>query len=156
MEAPRPPTIIPMWITGTSTQFPYIPTPLSRIWSNGSAHTGFDKLMPEGRRSPWKFLPRPGARLSVTFGPPLSPEAVRAATMASGTGLGLGLGEPWRDGESRRVTEKAEAEEEAEVKVRVALTELVQRAVEGLGRQVSGDLLDGSPPDHHRDHQQRT
>ncbi|KAH9987961.1 hypothetical protein BJV77DRAFT_1061507 [Russula vinacea] len=102
----HPPTIIPMWIT---------------------AHA-------EGRRAPWKFLPRPGARLSVTFGAPLSPAAV-CATMASGTGLGLG---PWRDGET-------------EVKVRVALTELVQRAVEGLGRQVSGDMLNGS-----RHHQQRT
>ena len=62
--------------------------------------------------------------------------------MASGTGSGLG---PWRDGESR------ETIGETEVKVRVALTELVQRAVEGLGRQVSGDMLNGS-----RHHQQRT
>jgi len=85
--------------------------------------------MPEGRRAPWKFLPRPGARLSVTFGAPLSHAAVRAA-MASGMGG---------------------AKAEAEVKVRIELTELMQRAVEGLGRQVSGDLLTGSPP-----HQRRT
>jgi hypothetical protein len=33
-----------------------------------------------------------------------------------------------------------------EVEVRIALTELVQRSVEALGRQVSGDLLTGRPP----------
>ncbi|KAI0289019.1 hypothetical protein BC826DRAFT_1034704 [Russula brevipes] len=38
--------------------------------------TGFDKLMPESCRASWKLLPRPGARLSVTFGAPLSPAAV--------------------------------------------------------------------------------
>jgi hypothetical protein len=31
------------------------------------------------------------------------------------------------------------------VEVRIALTELVQRTVEALGRQVSGDLLTGVP-----------
>jgi hypothetical protein len=39
---------------------------------------GFDKLMPEGRRALWKFLPCQGAFLSVTFGPPLSLATVRA------------------------------------------------------------------------------
>ncbi|KAH9953501.1 hypothetical protein BC827DRAFT_131866 [Russula dissimulans] len=39
---------------------------------------GFDGLMPEGRRAPWKYLPRPGAHLSVTFGSSLAPAAVRA------------------------------------------------------------------------------
>jgi hypothetical protein len=39
---------------------------------------------------------------------------------------------------------------EAEVKVRIALTELMQHAVEDLGRQVSGDSLTGLPHDHHR------
>jgi monolysocardiolipin acyltransferase len=121
------------------------------VQTEARTYTGFDKLMPEGRRAPWKFLPRPGARLSVTFGAPLSPAAVRA-TMGSGTELGLGQ---WHDGEVGQVKGEvdADAEAEAEVKVRIALTELVQRAVEGLGRQVSGDLLNGSLPHHH---QQRT
>ena len=108
--------------------------------------------MPEGRRVPWKFLPRPGARLSVTFGAPLSPEAVRA-TMVSGMGLDFG---PWRDGEGKLQQGgqvKPKVDVEAESAVRIALTEQVQRAVEGLGRQVSGDLLTGSP---YHDHQQRT
>ena len=105
--------------------------------------------MPEGRRVPWKFFPRPGARLSVTFGAPLSHEAVRA-TMVSRMGPDLGS---WRDGEGRQQGRlvKAKVDVEAEVAVRIALTELMQRAVEALGRQVSGDLLTGSPY-----HQQRT
>jgi monolysocardiolipin acyltransferase len=104
--------------------------------------------MPEGRRAPWKFLPRPGARLSVTFGAPLSPAAVRAK-MASGIELEL---EPWHDGEGKQ-QQSRQVKVGGEVEVRIALTELVQRAVEGLGRQVSGDLLTGSPYHHH---QQRT
>lgn len=36
----------------------------------------------------------------------------------------------------------------AEVETRIAVTELVQRAVEVLGRQVSGDLLTGPPYQH--------
>ncbi|KAI9461407.1 acyltransferase-domain-containing protein [Russula earlei] len=96
METPRPPTIIPMWLTG------------------------FDDLMPEGRRSPWKYLPHPGVRLSVTFGAPIPPAAVHAT-----------LGEQ----EKKRV----------DVETRMALTDLVQRAVEDLGRKVSGDLLIGPP-----------
>ncbi|OCH85080.1 acyltransferase-domain-containing protein [Obba rivulosa] len=47
MEAAKPPIIIPMWLTG------------------------FHTLMPEGRPFPWKFLPRYGAKLSVSFGPPV-------------------------------------------------------------------------------------
>jgi hypothetical protein len=57
----------------------------------------------------------------------------------------------WPEGRQRSKQVKAEAE----VKVRIALTEFVQHAVEGLGRQVSGDLLNGSPPPHHH-HEQRT
>ena len=104
--------------------------------------------MPEGRRAPWKFLPRPGARLSVTFGAPLSPAAVRAK-MVSGIELELGL---WRDVEGKQ-QQSRQVKVDGEVEVRIALTELVQRAVEGLGRQVSGDVLTGSPYHHH---QQRT
>ncbi|KAH9036452.1 acyltransferase-domain-containing protein [Lactarius pseudohatsudake] len=109
METPRPPAIIPMWITG------------------------FDKLMPEGRHAPWKYLPRPGARLSVTFGAPVSPAAVLGA-------LGTTTRSDVVPGEA------AEAQEARRREVRIALTEVVQRAVEALGRQVSGDLLTGSGP----------
>ena len=40
------------------------------------------------------------------------------------------------------------------MEVRMALTGFVRRAVEALGRQVSGDLLSGLTYHHH--HQQRT
>ena len=38
---------------------------------------GFDQIMPEGRSSPWKFFPRPGASLSITFGKPVDNAAIR-------------------------------------------------------------------------------
>ncbi|KAF8897207.1 acyltransferase-domain-containing protein, partial [Infundibulicybe gibba] len=47
METITPPVIIPMWLTG------------------------FEGLMPEGRAFPYKYLPRPGARLSISFGTPI-------------------------------------------------------------------------------------
>ncbi|KAI0739631.1 acyltransferase-domain-containing protein [Daedaleopsis nitida] len=47
MEAQKPPVIIPMWLTG------------------------FDKLMPEGRPFPCKYLPKRDAKLSITFGKPI-------------------------------------------------------------------------------------
>ena len=35
--------------------------------------------MPEGRSAPWKFFPKPGVALSVTFGKPISPSSIKAA-----------------------------------------------------------------------------
>jgi monolysocardiolipin acyltransferase len=94
--------------------------------------------MPEGRRAPWKYLPRPGARLSVSFGAPLPHATVRAA-------LGTCAGGRWAQ-HRHRGEEVPTREAQAETEVRIALTELVQRAVEALGRQVSGDMLTGLPP----------
>ena len=104
--------------------------------------------MPEGRRAPWKFLPLPGARLSVTFGAPLSHAVVRA-TMASASGMAQA---PWYDdgeGKEQSIGTPVKLDPEAEVKVRIALTELMQHAVEVLGRQVSGDSLTELPHHHH-------
>lgn len=111
--------------------------------------------MPEGRRVPWKFLPRQGARLSVTFGAPLLPTVVRA-TMASASGIAPAPAPSCGDGEGKERSTSTgmlvKMGAEAEVMVRIALTELMQHAVEALGRQVSGDLLTGLPNhhDHHR------
>jgi hypothetical protein len=58
--------------------------------------------MPEGRHAPWKYLPRPGARLSVTFGTPVPPTAVRGA-----------LGTTMREEVPGETTEAEEDEEEA-------------------------------------------
>lgn len=49
------PTVIPMWLTG------------------------YERLMPEGRAFPYKYLPRFGAKLSVTFGDPIPPEMLLEA-----------------------------------------------------------------------------
>ena len=84
--------------------------------------------MPEGRHAPWKYLPRPGVRLSVTFGTPVPPEVVRGA-----------LGTVTRDEVVPGEAEQGQQRKDREV--RIALTDVVQRAVEALGRQVSGDLL---------------
>ena len=130
METPRPPTIIPMWITGA-----FLPLPLLSSSLNARTHAGFDKLMPEGRHAPWKYLPRPGAHLSVTFGTPMSPAVVRAALGGTATST------------CEEVVPGAAAEAEVQRsrdrEVRIAVTEVVQRAVEALGRQVSGNLLTG-------------
>jgi len=96
--------------------------------------------MPEGRHAPWKYLPRPGARLSVTFGTPMPPTAVRDA-------LGTTHAEGPILGDAAKARE--EARQRTDREVRIALTEVVQRAVEALGRQVSGSLLTGSEPEPH-------
>lgn len=83
--------------------------------------SGFDQLMPEGRSFPYNYIPRPGKHLSVTFGEPLEPgelEALRA---------NVGHTDP----------EIAQT--------RIAVTDVLHRAVEGLGRSVSGDLLARTP-----------
>jgi monolysocardiolipin acyltransferase len=91
--------------------------------------------MPEGRHAPWKYLPRPGARLSVTFGAPVSPAVVRGA-----------LGTATREEVVSGAAAEAEARRIKDREVRIAVTEVVQRAVEALGRQVSGNLLTGPGP----------
>jgi hypothetical protein len=63
-----------------------------------------------------------------------------------GTGMGTGVGE---EGEGKHQEGYVKREAVAEVETRIAVTELVQRAVEVLGRQVSGDLLTGPPYQHH-------
>ena len=40
---------------------------------------GFDKLMPENRPLPWKYIPRLGCKLSITFGDPLSAQDIQVA-----------------------------------------------------------------------------
>ena len=115
--------------------------------------------MPEGRRAPWKFLPRQGARLSKTFGAPFSPVLVRA-TMASASGMASEPEPLCGDGEGKERSTSTgmsvKIDPGAEVKVRIALTELMQHAVEALGRQVSGDLLTGLPNHHDRHDHHRT
>jgi monolysocardiolipin acyltransferase len=122
METPRPPMIIPMWITG------------------------FDRVMPEGRRFPFKYMPRFGAPLSVTFGDPIPPENIIGAlqhrtVLPANTS---GTASSWVSQPNRPSTVKRELgnDEESE-DIRIEITEVVQRAVEELGRNVSGQTLGG-------------
>ncbi|KIY45961.1 tafazzin-PC [Fistulina hepatica ATCC 64428] len=94
------PTIIPMWLTG------------------------FDRLMPEGRKFPFNFMPRFGQHLSVTFGEPIS------------------------GGELQKIVNYRHASRSqpsaADLKAfRSALVTVLHESVESLGRSVSGDSLTG-------------
>lgn len=125
MESKKPPVIIPTWITG------------------------FDKLMPEGRKFPYKFFPRPGAELSVTFGQPLSADSIRRdlgvhlplADYGSQSGLKTGE-EPggWLGTEVQNRMKTAEGLSH----IRTRVTGIIHDAVENLGRSVSARLLDNN------------
>lgn len=147
MESKTPPVIIPMWLTG------------------------FNQLMPEGRAFPYKYLPRPGAELSVTFGNPLPADAIRQALLQRGhlpvptshSGLvGSGivkeeseqprgwLAEELQRGLESRIKMTGEAQSssvgssvtvEELPRIRSHVTSIIHDAVENLGRSVSGRLL---------------
>lgn len=170
METSVPPVIIPIWLTGKFSIYfqivlPYVYVPV-----------GFDKLMPEGRPSPYKFFPRLGAELSVTIGDPLLMEDIRATLAVLSTDPVDGLhcsksngirksrdtgdvsGEEsvrgWMGKEVIQKATSATSEDVArkqrldlEMKIRMEITAIVQRGVEALGRKVSGDLLGGSRND---------
>jgi len=143
-ETAVPPVTIPMWLTG------------------------FDKLMPEHRPYPWKFIPRLGCKLSITFGDPLSPQEVQAALRVlshkdartspgqSVTPIkdgdvedgeerlfGIGHVERVREGITRESIsiDLEESRKRRTDHVRSMVTAIVQREVEALGRRVSGDNL---------------
>ncbi|KAE8222219.1 hypothetical protein CF319_g4546 [Tilletia indica] len=63
METERAPVCVPIWISG------------------------FDQVMPEPRSRP-RWLPRPGATLSITFGRPVSQEAMRNVLTAESGCIG--------------------------------------------------------------------
>ncbi|TRM68468.1 acyltransferase-domain-containing protein [Schizophyllum amplum] len=91
-EVRAPPIIIPMWLNG------------------------FNKLMPEGRPFPYKYIPRAGQELSVTFGAPLAADKM----------------------------DRIERLRAAEDDNRSAITSILRDAVEELGYRVSGPSLGGA------------
>ncbi|KZP13038.1 hypothetical protein FIBSPDRAFT_754067 [Athelia psychrophila] len=118
METAVPPIVIPMWLTG------------------------FDQLMPEGRAFPWKYIPRLGVKLSVTFGKPLPPEDIQAALRAMGREELFGVSSPdrVREGVTREaigMNLESEPRKRQIDHTRSMVTAVVQRAVEELGRCVS-------------------
>ncbi|KAF8138153.1 acyltransferase-domain-containing protein [Boletus edulis] len=162
METNVPPLIVPMWLTG------------------------FDKLMPERRSFPYKCFPKLGVRLGVTFGDPIPPEKIMDALNAlrrlkrptsppgalensmrhSEPSIRSGLygtscvggwmeraivrvgGEDLLEGPERR----AQMDE-----IRSEVTAITQRAVEDLGKKVSGNTLGLTLPhqSESRDHRVR-
>ncbi|KAJ3574527.1 hypothetical protein NP233_g1711 [Leucocoprinus birnbaumii] len=142
MESTTPPVIIPMWLTG------------------------FDQLMPEGRAFPYKYFPRPGAELSVTFGDPIPADTIRQGLLPSTSPLSSDVldpslvkageeakgwaGEDVRRNMDQRKLEMSEAgESPARLRstaeelplIRSRVTSIIHDAVEDLGRSVSGRLL---------------
>jgi len=91
-------------ITETKSHPTFIP-----VWL-----TGFDQLMPLGRKFPFKYLPRAGADLSITFGKPIPVE---------------------------ELLEAANSKDSSEDVIRSKLTAVVKNRVELLGRSVSGLML---------------
>lgn len=132
--------------------------------------------MPEGRSFPYKFLPKPGAELSVTFGEPVPVQDLQEALdklvrekqlPEAPNGTHGGLADPSRPreegisgavaeqgwlaqpvshamegmAEHRDIGDPVLAEEIA--RVRSAVTAVIQREVEALGRRVLG-LAEGN------------
>ncbi|KAF8738181.1 hypothetical protein AX14_011598 [Amanita brunnescens Koide BX004] len=108
MEANIPPIIIPMWLTG------------------------FEKVMPEGRPFPYKYMPRFGTHISITFGDPLDTSDIQEALRMA------------HKIKSRPQAEdpvlKSESETELD-NVRSDITEMIRTAVLVLGKKVSGPTL---------------
>lgn len=134
METSVPPVIIPMWLTG------------------------FDKLMPEGRAFPYKYFPRPGAKLSVTFGDPLPAEDITKALGVLGKEKSSSFSshgrshQPmtgWMGDQATKELDRTlegcrDFEEQRTIetmKIRAEVTAIIQQRVESLGRSISGNSL---------------
>jgi monolysocardiolipin acyltransferase len=180
METNVPPLIIPMWLTGTN-----IPSVLLFLAISDHTCTGFDKLMPEHRSFPYKYLPKMGIQLGVTFGHPIPPDEIMVALHAlrrvkcSSSPSGVAENSLRHSGPPSRselcndlrvrgwmesaivqaggdFLEREGAGQCAQMdKIRSEVTAIIQRAVEDLGRKVSGDTLGLPLPHQSGDHRVR-
>ena len=125
MEAAVPPVVIPMWLTG------------------------FNHMMPEGRPFPYKYFPRPGTQLSITFGDPVPGEQIQQVLCVLGKGAhtsfhSLTNDHKSPDGWMANVAQRGTAATNLSLEilqVRAEVTDIVQNAVEALGRSICGDSL---------------
>jgi monolysocardiolipin acyltransferase len=111
--------------------------------------------MPEGRPFPNKFFPRYGQRLSITFGEPVEPSELQHALHApptsdksldaintpSDTLRHAYRPLPWLAPTPLLASQSGTTLARSVQGVRSEVTAIIQRAVEALGREVSGDLL---------------
>ncbi|WWD15915.1 hypothetical protein CI109_100339 [Kwoniella shandongensis] len=124
MDSKVMPEIIPMWISG------------------------FDQVMPEPRNRP-RFIPRPGAKLSITVGQPLTsaiePLVSSWREMAEKESGTLGVGGDWEQGSQgtglvgdaqREVRGKGELIDGREQQVRMKIVDVLQQGVAKLGEEV--------------------
>ncbi|KAK2466424.1 hypothetical protein APHAL10511_002066 [Amanita phalloides] len=116
MEANVTPTIIPVWLTG------------------------FDQVMPEGRPFPYKYMPRLGAHLSITFGDPLAADRTREAL---NTAYKARRNEQFQRGcgHLRRAMGHGHCDSDSAYDlntVRSEITEIIRQTVLALGRKTSG------------------
>lgn len=125
---------------------------------------GYENLMPEGRSWPWKFFPKRGVALSVTFGEPIPADKIRDALWATTAGSPGGvsstaskheltIGDPVEEERSlikagrrwlgdilqHRIHQPGEESKQTRVaRLRSEITALLQREVTALGRSVLG------------------
>lgn len=126
--------------------------------------SGYEKLMPEGRSWPWKYFPRRGIPLSITFGEPIPADKIRSSLWATPIGPPTGvattakeseltIGDPVEEERSLAKTEchwlsdvlqhRFNTPEGVSKQKRIAflrseITAVLQREVETLGRTVLG------------------
>jgi monolysocardiolipin acyltransferase len=131
MDSESMPEVIPMWISG-------------EISSRLSLRPGFDQIMNETRKFP-RFIPRPGAKISITVGKPITDQirplvdAWRELALKE-TGR-VGIGGDWGGGVNetnveRGLRSKGELAGGEEIKVRKKICEVLQDAVRRLGEEV--------------------
>lgn len=114
--------------------------------SNSADSSGFDQIMPETRGFP-RFVPRTGARISITVGEPLTTQIQPLvdkwrglARQESGT---VGVGGKWEaegnspPGEKQRdIRESGYLSEGQEEAVRIQITSALQDGLQKLGQSV--------------------
>ncbi|KAG8990034.1 hypothetical protein FRB90_001962 [Tulasnella sp. 427] len=87
---------------------------------------GFDDVMPENRGFP-KFLPRLGSKIRVTFGDP--------------SGITRDAGSIIQKWKSKAQNSGDQSKSDPEAEVRIALTDVLQRAVQRLGEKATGQQM---------------
>lgn len=117
METDELPVIIPMWLTGVS----YALLHSISIDNCVCCTAGFDQVMNESRGFP-RFLPRPGKRISITFGD---------SAIVQDRIRGL-----------RESCNRTALGERESAQLRATITRAVQEELEKLGDRVSGSVTE--------------